>query len=104
MDTAIAMDYIAKRMAELGYIKYYVRLRHFVLAPGEIRAINGSKDVYLLVQPVQQITINSDFGFYDLLATTANELQYEHTGKIMIVNYSADPNHVRMIQAIPSKR
>lgn len=104
MNAAIIMAYTSKRMAELAVENNFRRVRHFVLAPGEIRQIDGGRDVYLLTEPAAMIAINSDFGFFDLSADNTNELQYEHSGKITITNYSAVANHVCMIQAIVENR
>lgn len=104
MNPAIITDHINRRMPELGYGKFYTRMRHFVLAAGEVRETGGGSDWYFLAEPVAMAAINSDNGIFDLSATSVNELQYEHRGTITITNYSAAPNHIRMIQAIPENR
>ena len=48
--------------------------------------------------------VQSLFGFFDMSATTANELQYEHQGKITITNYSSAANHIVFYQAIPKNK
>jgi hypothetical protein len=39
-------------------------------------------------------------GIYDVAETAANELQYEHQGKMELTNYSTQVQHVLMIQVI----
>jgi len=102
MDTAIVMDYISKRMAELGHgDNYHVRLRHFVMQPDDTLEIESSDHLYILVERVFGVSIQSTFGFFDLASSSVNELQYEHQGKIEINNYSQDRVDVRFVQAIP---
>src|ERR1035437_2196415 len=105
MNTEAIMDYMHRRMKELGHgNEYYLRLRHFVLTAGEIRVIDGSNHLYFLLEPTDMLAVQSTFGFFDLSADTGNELQYEHQGKITITNYSWVANHIRFIQAIPKNK
>ena len=105
MNTEVITDYMHRRMKELGHgDEYYIRLRHFVLAAGESRDIDGSNHLYFLLEPTDMLSVQSTFGFFDLSADTGNELQYEHQGKITITNYSSIANHIRFIQAIPKNK
>lgn len=105
MNSEAVTDHMHRRMKELGHgDKYYTRLRHFVLAAGEIRNIDGNDNLYFLLEPVDMLAVQSAFGFFDLSADTGNELQYEHQGKITIINYSSIANHVRFMQAIPQNK
>ena len=104
MDTAIVMEYVRMRMSEFGYGENYsTRLRHFVLQASEIREIDSSDHLYILVEQVSGVSIQSTFGFFDLGSTNVNELQYEHQGKIVMNNYSPEIVSVRFVQAIPQK-
>ena len=104
MDTAIVMEYVRMRMSEFGYGENYsVRLRHIVLQASEIREIDSSDHLYILVEQVSGVSIQSTFGFFDLGSTNVNELQYEHQGKIVMNNYSPAIVSVRFVQAIPQK-
>lgn len=105
MDASIVVEYIRKRMIELGYgDNYYLRIRHIVLHAAEIFELGGSDHLYILMEQVEGVTIESTFGYFDLGDTGSNELQYEHQGKIKITNYSTDICHVRFLQAIPKKQ
>lgn len=103
MHGAIVTDYIRKRMAELGHgERYDLRLRHFVVAPGEEVKLRLPNQYLILTEPVELVQIRSDSGVFDLALADTNELQYEHTGTLFMKNKQADrPVHVRFVQAIP---
>jgi hypothetical protein len=102
MTVALALEYIPRRMKELGYgTAYSIRFRHLVLRPGEKRKINGYGEIFLLVNATSDITIKSEFGIYDPVSEAINELQYEHQGMIRVRNYSSQQQAVQFIQLIP---
>ncbi len=102
MNIALALEYIPRRMDELGYGKnYYIRFRHLVLQPNEHVDIEAYNQFYIMVDEPVNINITSEFGFFDLSVDRTNEQLYEHQGYISIQNYSASVNHVRFIQVIP---
>jgi hypothetical protein len=47
------------------------------------------------------IRIESDVGLFDVNEDHANEMQYEHRGRIVITNLSPTPTNARFLQAIP---
>lgn len=101
MTTALAQDYIRRRMAELGYMdNYYVRLRHYVLRPLQSIVIDADVHFFLLIQPPVMVRVQSAYGIYDLTVDNVNELQYEHQGKIEVENYASHLQHVQFIQVI----
>jgi hypothetical protein len=104
MTSDLALEYIARRMAEMGYGKrYLLRFRHILLKMGEEREITAYNQIFLLIDPVATIRIESDVGLFDLNEDHANEMQYEHRGRIKIINLSLSPTNARFIQAIPIK-
>jgi len=56
--------------------------------------------VSLLTEPVVSVRVQSEMGVFDLTETTANEMQYEHHGTMVLTNYSLLPKQVSMIQLI----
>jgi hypothetical protein len=101
MTVALALEYIPRRMEELGFKKnYYIRFRHFVLQPNEHVDIEAYNQFYMLVDEPDGMNVTSDFGVFDLTVYT-NEQLYEHQGFISIQNYASAVNHVRFIQVIP---
>ena len=102
MTSQLAIEYIPKRMCELGYgSQYMIRLRHLVLKPNEIRQMSVHNQLMILIEPYCNVRIESTAGVFDLSEDFVNEMQYEHRGDIKIINYSFFINHVRLIQVIP---
>lgn len=102
MTTALALLYIPHRMEELNHgDQYHIRFRHFVLAGMEKIEIESGSQLYLLIEPVDAISVESSFGIFDVTASNLNELQYEHQGNIHISNHTTTVQHVRFVQIIP---
>ena len=102
MTSDLALEYIARRMTEMGHSKnYLLRFRHIMLKVSEQREITAYNQIFLLVDPIATIRIESDTGLFDLNEDHANELQYEHRGRIKISNLSLSSTNVRFLQAIP---
>lgn len=105
MTINLALEYIPRRMEELGYGKQYVlRFRHLVLQPNELLEIPAYNQFFILVEEASDVSVISEFGVFDLSLKNANEMLYEHQGKIKIQNYSASVNHVRFLQVIPKHK
>lgn len=103
MTIALALEYIPRRMCERGYgSDYLLRFRHLRLDPGEVREVEGYNQFFLLIEPPDDVTVESEFGFFDLSSDAVNEMQYEHQGAIVLTNLSPFSNHVRFIQVIPN--
>ena len=101
MTASIALEYIPKRMCELGYgSEYLIRFRHFVLQPEEKRKLDGNNQLFVLTEPFNDMRVESTVGLFDLSEDQVNELYYEHRGIITITNYAVHINHVRFIQVI----
>lgn len=104
MTTSFLVDYIPRRMRELGFgDKYYTRMRHFILEPGSTLTLKAWNDYFLLVEETTEVRILSDFGVYDRELPNINELHYEHHGKILITNKKGFIVHVNFVQVIPIK-
>ena len=102
MNVALAIEYIPRRMKELGYgANYYIRFRHFVLQSQEELEIEAYNQFFILVEEKCDVSIHSDFGVYDIADSKTNEQHYEHQGNIVISNTRNTINHVRFIQVIP---
>lgn len=102
MTSDLALDYIKRRMLEMGHGKeYLIRFRHILLKVGEVREITAYNQIFLLIEPVHTVKIESDVGLFDLNEDGANEMQYEHRGLIRVTNLSLSPTNARFLQAIP---
>lgn len=102
MTIALAIEYIPRRMKDLGIgADYYLRFRHFVLQPNDLVEIDAYNQFFILVDEVADVSIISDFGVYDLSDANTNEQSYEHQGSITLENYSTKTASIRFIQVIP---
>ena len=105
MTINLALEYIPRRMQELGYKgNYYIRFRHLVLQANEEQTIDAFNQFYYLVEEAQNVRVESETGISDLSESTTNEMQYEHQSKIQIKNYSSGINHLLFIQVIPKHK
>ena len=102
MTTNFALEYIPRRMQELGVNNnYLLKFRHLVIQPNDIVIVDAYNEYFLLVQAGNDLKVKSEFGLYDLFDTGINEQQYEHQGKITITNTSKILKHIKFIQVIP---
>ena len=102
MTTNFALEYIPRRMQELGVNNnYLLKFRHLVIQPNDIVIVDAYNEYFLLVQAGNDLKVKSEFGVYDLFDTGINEQQYEHQGKISITNLSYSVQHIKFIQIIP---
>ncbi|MFO0357637.1 MAG: hypothetical protein ACK50A_11855 [Sphingobacteriaceae bacterium] len=105
MNTALALEYIPRRMRELGYgSDYYIRFKHFVLQPNEKMELDAYNQFFILVEEVADVRVESEFGLYDIAEDKINEQSYEHQGSITIHNCLSTINHIRFIQVIPKHK
>jgi hypothetical protein len=105
MTINLALEYIPRRMQELGYKSdYYIRFRHLVLQPNEEQTIEAFNQFFYLVEEAQSVRVESETGIFDLSESATNEMQYEHQSKIHITNYLPSINHLRFIQVITKNK
>jgi hypothetical protein len=91
MNIALALEYIPRRMKELGHgSDYYLRFKHLIISNEEALEIDAYNQLYILIEESYSVTIESDFGYYDLNQKYLNEQSYEHQGKIVIKNINQD--------------
>lgn len=104
MTINLALEYIGRRMKELGHGDgYSIQFRHFVLKPKTKVKVHAQNQLFILLEPSESIAVKSDTGVFDLTIDTVNELQYEHQGEIRLRNYSIITQHARFIQVIPNE-
>lgn len=102
MNTDLALSLIESRMRDMGYTpkEYSISFKHFVLQGNERREVEAYNELYFLEHDPEDVSIQSDFGFYDLSFQKTNEMKYEHQGNIGLQNLSGSTNHIRFIQII----
>jgi hypothetical protein len=103
MTVEFALDYIPRRMRELGYGDNYItRWRHLQLDASSSIKIDSSNEYYILITPSSQVAVRSKLGVFDLTDIALNEMQYEHRGKIQIRNNTHEIQFILFIQVIPN--
>lgn len=102
MTINLALEYIPRRMEELGFGNdYYLRFRHFVLQAAEQLEVPAFNQFFILVEETEDVSVKSEFGIFDLSLKNVNEMLYEHQGQITIQNSASGIKHIRFIQVIP---
>jgi hypothetical protein len=103
MTAEVALDYIPRRMKELGYgDDYSLRYVHFVLNAGETRQVEATCQFYILIEEPANVMVDSDMGIYSPAPQYINQMQYEHEGRIILKNLDvANTQTIRFIQVVP---
>ncbi|MFZ5553555.1 MAG: hypothetical protein ACOZCO_10590 [Bacteroidota bacterium] len=102
MTTNLALEYIPRRMRELGYgNNYLIRFRHFILPPEGTLTVNAYSEYFILVETIDGVKVESDTGVFYSFEEQADELQYDHTGEITMTNTTTLYQPVKFIQVIP---
>ena len=102
MRIEFAIQYIPRRMKELGHSNnYMVRWRHFLLDGNDTLVIKAYNEYYLLIEPSSDFKVRSKAGVYDINDVSINEMQHEHRGEITVYNQSKAPQSILFIQIIP---
>lgn len=96
------LQYIERRMQDLGFEKHYItETNHIVMQANEILEIEAYNQFFYLINEADNVRIRSDFGFFDLSFGFTNRQDYEHQGQITLHNYANSINHIRFIHVIP---
>lgn len=102
MTEGTAIELAKYKMKELGVgKKYLLRYRHLQLDAGAVREFRSEQDLYILIDGVESIKVESKAGVYDLLDQRVNEQQHIHSGLIRVQNTGNSTGTVRFIQVIP---
>jgi len=100
MTEQFIIDYIPKRIAQLGFSKYHIRYRDVSVQPGSI-VIPAFNELFFIVDDPQNIIVESDYGMYDsFTAPPLESNEHEHRGEIYITNPSAAVSRIKFIQVI----
>ena len=106
MNIAFALDYIPRRMQELGHGDNYVtRYRHVRVEDKETITIKAQNQFLLFISPeVINLRIKSPRGYFNLTDYTINEQQHEHSGNVEVHNDTGQNVYVLFIQVIPKNK
>ena len=103
MNIAFALDYIPRRMKELGYgDNYLTRYRHVRVEVKQTVQIKAHNQLLFFISPEENnLNIKSRRGVYNLTDYTINEQQHEHSGVVEINNNTGQNIYALFIQVIP---
>jgi hypothetical protein len=106
MNIAFALDYIPRRMQELGHADHYVtRYRHVRVEDKTTVTIKAHNQLLLFISPeANNLRIKSSRGFFNLTDYTINEQQHEHSGVVEIHNDTGQNLYALFIQVIPKNK
>ena len=102
MNLAFALDYIPRRMEEMGFgTEYITRYRHVFVEDKKQVTISAYNQYWYFIEP-NGLKIESERGVFDIADTAINIQQHEHSGKIKISNDTANMDvWILFIQVIP---
>lgn len=107
MTIGFALDYIPRIMKARGIENYLTYFRHIQVEGRTAQTkIAAGNHFYLFIpsEEIEEIIIESKLGKYALEDDSLNELQYEHTGNIIITNNNRFPQYIRFIQVVPERK
>ncbi|HEX7904891.1 MAG TPA: hypothetical protein VF487_13525 [Chitinophagaceae bacterium] len=100
-----ALEYIPRRMKELGYRDdYHLRLKYLLLGPIEVRTLEAYGQLIILVDTGWNARVESDMGVMDWNDGNLREYQFEHQGHITFTNKWEGLNGIQYIQVIPKRQ
>ena len=58
MTTNLALEYIARRMKELGYgDEYSIQFRHFLYCHQKLKKVHAGNQLFILLEPSESIAV-----------------------------------------------
>ena len=95
------MEYIPRRIAQLGFSKYHLRYRDLTIQPGDEKVFAAYNELFFIVDDPANIIVESDYGTYDLFTHPLLETnQHEHRGEIYVTNPAPTASRIKFIQVI----
>jgi hypothetical protein len=106
MNLAFALDFIPRRMNELGFGEDYItRYRHVLVEDNATLTFNAyNQFMYFITPEEMNLSIRSKRGVFNLTDYSINEQQHEHSGKIEVINQTGQNQYVLFIQVIPKNK
>jgi hypothetical protein len=105
MDATLLKELIHQRIAERGYsvVNSQIAYRDLMLPGKGEKHIAAYNQLWMLIDDVEGVKIESSYGQYNLANFAADEQTHEHTDQISIENLSTKPIQVKMYQIILKK-
>lgn len=101
MTEQFILDFIPRRMAQLGYKRYHIRYRDLTLQPAANVLLAAFNELFFIVGDPPGILVESSYGIYDTADFAIEENVHQHRGEIVINNPDAtDYRRIKFIQVI----
>lgn len=94
------VDYIPKRIKQLGYKNYHTRYRDIAVLASSKIIIPAFNELWFIIDDPSGIIIESNYGIYDSTGDQSYENAHQHRGEIIISNPDITNRRVKFIQAI----
>jgi len=103
MTEGLALEIARYKMQEKGIGSAYIlRFRHLILQPLEKRVFRDRNDLFLIIEPDQNLRVSSRTGILDFVNSGVSELQYVHSGIVTIENKDKKIILAKILQVIPN--
>jgi hypothetical protein len=100
MTEVFILDFIPKRMKQLGYQNWHTRYRELTVLGTSKVSITAYNELWFIVDHPVGLIIDSDYGIYDSTGESSNENMHQHKGEITIENPESTPRKIIFIQVI----
>src|SRR5688572_7065986 len=100
MTEQFILQYAPIRLKQLGYAKYHLRHRDFIIEAGSAIKIPAYNELFFIVDEPPGLVVDSDYGMYDSTADPIPESIHLHRGEIKISNPGMEKRRIKFIQVI----
>ena len=100
MTEQFILEYAPIRIKQLGYTKYYLRPRDFIVQENGSVTIPAYNELFFIVDDPPGVIVESDYGMYDSTDDPIPESIHVHRGEIKISNPGVEKRRIKFIQAI----
>jgi hypothetical protein len=100
MTEQFIMQYVPKRLQQLGYSNYHLRYHDLVVGAESKTEIPAWNDLYFIVDDPRGFVIESDYGLYDSTDNLLTDNVHQHRGAITVWNPTDESRRIKFIQVI----
>lgn len=100
MTEQFILNYAPIRIKQLGYRKYHLRPRDFIVEAGGLVRIPAYNELFFIVDQPPGLVVDSDYGMYDSTDNPIPESIHVHRGEITISNPGIEKRRIKFVQAI----
>jgi hypothetical protein len=100
MTEPFILEFAPKKLALLGYSKYFFKHRDFIVSEGETILIEAYNELYFIIEEPTGLIVDSDYGMFDSTDNPLPENIHVHRGEIKIINPGNVKRRIKFIQAV----